>query len=184
MFFVSCWFVFLIILVSLSQFTERKTWMANKTTFPTHCSSFQDSILQEIHIITELFSFPFPPFLFSLVLPNFFTPTKTLSQHVQMHLFFSIIPFLRTFLYNQNLHLCASCSHPFFIQLLYYPIHEATQSIFSFPTILLYLNNIWQMHVVFIPTLYMYIHTYTCIYFIYAQNTQCSCKANIFKKLS
>ena len=164
MFFVSCWFVFLIILVSLSQFTERKTWMANKTTFPTHCSSFQDSILQEIHIITELFSFPFPPFLFSLVLPNFFTPTKTLSQHVQMHLFFSIIPFLRTFLYNQNLHLCASYSHSFFIQLLYYSRSYPINLFFPYNLALFkrYLTDACSVH-----TNNVHVHTYIYIHILY-----------------
>ena len=182
MFFVSCWFVFLIILVSLSQFTERKTWMANKTTFPTHCSSFQDSVLQEIHIITELFSFPIPPFLFSLVLP-----ISLLQQRLCLNMY-KCTSFSPLFHFSEH-----SSTTKIYISVLAAPIpslfncsiiHEATQSIFSFPTILLYLNNIWQMHVVFIPTLYMYIHTYTCIYFIYAQNTQCSCKTNIFKKLS
>ena len=133
-------------------------------TFPTHCSSFQDSVLQEIHIITELFSFPIPPFLFSLVLPNFFTPTKTLSQHVQMHLFFSIIPFLRTFLYNQNLHLCASYSHPFFIQLLYYSRSYLINLFFPYNLALFkqYLTDACSVH-----TNIVHVHTYIYIHILY-----------------
>ena len=138
--------------------------MANKTTFPTHCSSFQDSVLQEIHIITELFSFPIPPFLFSLVLPNFFTPIKTLSQHVQMQLFFSIIPFLRTFLYNQNLHLCASCSHSFFIQLLYYSRSYPINLFFPYNLALFkqYLTDACSVH-----TNNVHLHTYIYIHILY-----------------
>ena len=138
--------------------------MANKTTFPTHCSSFQDSVLQEIHIITELFSFPIPPFLFSLVLPNFFTPTKTLSPHVQMHLFFSIIPFLRTFLYNQNLHLCASCSHAFFIQLLYYSRSYPINLFFPYNLALFkqYLTDACSVH-----TNIVHVHTYIYMHILY-----------------
>ena len=133
-------------------------------TFPTHCSSFQDSVLQEIHIITELFSFPIPPFLFSLVLPNFFTPIKTLSQHVQMHLFFSIIPFLRTFLYNQNLHLCASYSHPFFIQLLYYSRSYLINLFFPYNLALFkqYLTDACSVH-----TNNVHLHTYIYIHILY-----------------
>ena len=133
-------------------------------TFPTHCSSFQDSVLQEIHIITELFSFPIPPFLFSLVLPNFFTPTKTLSQHVQMHLFFSIIPFLRTFLYNQNLHLCASYSHPFFIQLLYYSRSYLINLFFPYNLALFkqYLTDAYSVH-----TNNVHLHTYIYNHILY-----------------
>ena len=133
-------------------------------TFPTHCSSFQDSVLQEIHIITELFSFPIPPFLFSLVLPNFFTPTKTLSQHVQMHLFFSIIPFLRTFLYNQNLHLCASYSHSFFIQLLYYSRSYPINLFFPYNLALFkrYLTDACSVH-----TNNVHVHTYIYIHILY-----------------
>lgn len=133
-------------------------------TFPTHCSSFQDSVLQEIHIITELFSFPIPPFLFSLVLPNFFTPTKTLSQHVQMHLFFSIIPFLRTFLYNQNLHLCASYSHSFFIQLLYYSRSYPINLFFPYNLALFkqYLTDACSVH-----TNNVHLHTYIYIHILY-----------------
>ena len=133
-------------------------------TFPTHCSSFQDSVLQEIHIITEFFSFPIPPFLFSLVLPNFFTPTKTLSQHVQMHLFFSIIPFLRTFLYNQNLHLCASCSHSFFIQLLYYSRSYPINLFFPYNLALFkqYLTDAYSVH-----TNNVHLHTYIYNHILY-----------------
>lgn len=133
-------------------------------TFPTHCSSFQDSVLQEIHIITEFFSFPIPPFLFSLVLPNFFTPTKTLSQHVQMHLFFSIIPFLRTFLYNQNLHLCASYSHSFFIQLLYYSRSYPINLFFPYNLALFkqYLTDACSVH-----TNNVHLHTYIYIHILY-----------------
>ena len=138
--------------------------MANKTTFPTHCSSFQDSVLQEIHIITELFSFPIPPFLFSLVLPNFFAPIKTLSQHVQMQLFFSIIPFLRTFLYNQNLHLCASYSHSFFIQLLYYSQSYPINLFFPYNLALFkqYLTDACSVH-----TNNVHLHTYIYIHILY-----------------
>ena len=133
-------------------------------TLPTHCSSFQDSVLQEIHIITELFSFPIPPFLFSLVLPNFFTPIKTLSQHVQMQLFFSIIPFLRTFLYNQNLHLCASYSHPFFIQLLYYSRSYLINLFFPYNLALFkqYLTDACSVH-----TNNVHLHTYIYIHILY-----------------
>ena len=133
-------------------------------TLPTHCSSFQDSVLQEIHIITELFSFPIPPFLFSLVLPNFFTPIKTLSQHVQMQLFFSIIPFLRTFLYNQNLHLCASYSHSFFIQLLYYSRSYPINLFFPYNLALFkrYLTDACSVH-----TNNVHVHTYIYIHILY-----------------
>ena len=133
-------------------------------TFPTHCSSFQDSVLQEIHIITEFFSFPIPPFLFSLVLPNFFTPTKTLSQHVQMHLFYPIIPFLRTFLYNQNLHLCASYSHTFFIQLLYYSLSYPINLFFPYNLALFkrYLTDACSVH-----TNNVHLHTYIYIHILY-----------------
>lgn len=133
-------------------------------TFPTHCSSFQDSVLQEIHIITELFSFPIPPFLFSLVLPNFFAPIKTLSQHVQMQLFFSTIPFLRTFLYNQNLHLCASCSHTFFIQLLYYSRSYPINLFFPYNLALFkrYLTDACSVH-----TNNVHVHTYIYMHILY-----------------
>ena len=133
-------------------------------TFPTHCSSFQDSVLQEIHIITEFFSFPIPPFLFSLVLPNFFTPIKTLSQHVQMQLFFSIIPFLRTFLYNQNLHLCASYSHSFFIQLLYYSRSYPINLFFPYNLALFkqYLTDACSVH-----TNIVHVHTYIYMHILY-----------------
>ena len=133
-------------------------------TFPTHCSSSQDSVLQEIHTITELFSFPIPPFLFSLVLPNFFAPIKTLSQHVQMQLFFSIIPFLRTFLYNQNLHLCASYSHSFFIQLLYYSQSYPINLFFPYNLALFkqYLTDACSVH-----TNNVHLHTYIYIHILY-----------------
>ena len=160
MFFVSCWFVFLIILVSLSQFTERK------------------------NLNGKLNDFSNPLFFFSRLCSagnphNYWT---VLFSYSSIPLFIGFVQFLCS-----NKDFVSTCTNAALF--LHYSIsqniiHEATQSIFSFPTILLYLNNIWQMHVVFIPTMYIYIHTYTFISFIYAQNTQCSCRANIFEKLS
>ena len=164
MFFVSCWFVFLIILVSLSQFTERKNLNGKLNNFPNPLFFFSRlcSAGNPYNYWTVLFSYSSIPLFIGFA--HFFTPTKTLSQHVQMHLFFSIIPFLRTFLYNQNLHLCASCSHTFFIQLLYYSWSYPINLFFPYNLALFkqYLTDACSVH-----TNIVHVHTYIYMHILY-----------------